>query len=178
MSTDLAGSGLVYGSPSVPLARPPTTPENLQGPAPHPPAFVQLPFSMCQASTASWPVRFPSEFAKHGPVYTSAVRASMYWPEICAIAGTASTRDKTRNNPFSFIDSSLQQFLIFPPPTATCNPPLSGVVWRNAVAPAPRRLSRNCPTRCHSLTPFRSTSGLRGSTVHRPRGHPARARTV
>src|SRR5205807_3150475 len=128
MSTDLAGSGFVYGSPSVALARTTATTERPSSAAPSPPALVQLPFSMCQASTASWPVRFTSEFAKHGPVYTSAVRASMYWPEICAIAGTASTRDKTRNNPFSFIDSPLQQFLIFPPPTATCNPPLSGVV--------------------------------------------------
>src|SRR2546422_4558260 len=97
MSTDLAGSGFVYGSPSVALARTTATTERPSSDAPSPPALVQLPFSMCQASTASWPVRFTSEFAKHGPVYTSAVRASMYWPEICAIAGTASTRDKTRN---------------------------------------------------------------------------------
>src|SRR3989449_11149304 len=112
MSTDLAGSGLAYGSPSVALARTTATTERPSSAAPSPPAFVQLPFSMCQASTASWPARFTSEFAKHGPVYTSALRASMYFPVICAAlpvvapaasAGSRKTRRETRTTFRNFI---------------------------------------------------------------------------
>src|SRR5712664_3006950 len=116
MSTDLAGSGLAYGSPSVALARTTATTERPSSATPSPPALVQLPFSMCQASTASWPARFTSEFAKHGPVYTSALRASMYFPVICAAllvvapAARAGSRKKRRETTNTF-----RNFIAVPP---------------------------------------------------------------
>src|SRR5712692_8092616 len=94
---------------------------------------------MRQASTASWPVRFTSELAKHGPVYTSAVRASRYWPEICGLsapsaAAAAHTRSTVSRIALDFISIPPERSTpIVPPRETTIN---SAPLRRFAARPA------------------------------------------
>src|SRR6266851_565378 len=125
----LAGSGSLKGSPSVALAR--TTAATLN---PSRDTSPQVPFSMCQASTASWPVKLTSEFAKHGPVKTSAVRDSMYSPEMWpagwaaqmppgrAIKATARSNDPAAIFTFIWLPPPPTTKTIFTLPGITFNP--------------------------------------------------------
>src|SRR6266566_1012101 len=93
ISTALAGKGLLKASPRVALAR--TTAATFK---PSRETLSHVPLSTCHPRTASWPVRLSSEFAKHGPVETSAVRDSMYSPDTCPAGWAALAQEGRATN--------------------------------------------------------------------------------